>query len=78
MNTRARRHTHAHTHHWHRYTSRVDGEKRRLTQLLADLSKLDSRLDHIKEKPRWEDVEIQEEKQVHSLFECQFFATLNP
>jgi hypothetical protein len=56
----------------------VDGEKRRLTQLLADLSKLDSRLDHIKEKPRWEDVEIQEEKQVHSLFECQFFATLNP
>jgi hypothetical protein len=42
----------------------VDAEKRRLAGLLADLSKIDARLDQIKEKEDWKTVEIREEKQV--------------
>ena len=45
------------------YTGRVDGEKRRLAQLLADVHKVDMRLEQVKEKPRWDDVEIREEQQ---------------
>ena len=47
------------------YTGRVESEKRRLAQLLADLARIDARLDQIKEKPNWMEVEIREEKQVH-------------
>ena len=47
------------------YTGRVDGEKRRLAQLLADVHKVDVRLEQVKEKPRWDDVEIREEQQKH-------------
>jgi hypothetical protein len=42
----------------------VDLEKRRLAQLLAELSRIDARLDQVKEKPNWKEVEIREEKQV--------------
>ncbi len=42
----------------------MDSEKRKLAQLLADLSRVDATLEQVKEKPRWDEVEIREEKQV--------------
>ncbi len=54
----------------------MESEKRRVAQLLADLSRIDARLDQIKEKPDWKEVEIREEKQVTSSpARCR---TLNP
>ena len=49
---------------WRSYTGKVDSEKRKLAHLLADLSRVDATLEQVKEQPRWDEVEIREEKQV--------------